>query len=182
MLNMNRATPESDNELKITRERFDGIYIAYFSRLCRFARTYVLSEETAENIVQNVFMFLWEKHHILQIHASLSAYLYTLVKNKCIDYLRHQKADLEYRAEQALKLAALEKLDTGLIPGEDIEETVMAAINKLPSKCREIFVLNRVEGKKYREISEILGISVNTVENQMGIALRKLRKELEHLI
>jgi len=58
----------------------------------------------------------------------------------------------------------------------------MAAINKLPSKCREIFVLNRVEGKKYREISEILGISVNTVENQMGIALRKLRKELEHLI
>ena len=86
------------------------------------------------------------------------------------------------QTEQALKLAALEKLDTGLIPGEDIEETVMAAINKLPSKCREIFVLNRVEGKKYREISEILGISVNTVENQMGIALRKLRKELEHLI
>ncbi|MCZ2417064.1 MAG: sigma-70 family RNA polymerase sigma factor, partial [Burkholderiales bacterium] len=76
----------------------------------------------------------------------------------------------------------LEQLDTGLIPGEDIEETVMEAINNLPPKCREIFILSRVEGKKYSKISQILGISVNTVENQMGIALRKLRKDLEHLI
>ncbi len=179
---MNWAIPGKEVEISITRERFDGIYIAYFSRLCRFARTYVLSDEAAENIVQNVFMFLWEKHRIIQIRTNLSAYLYTLVKNKCIDYLRHKKVDKDYRAEQALNLAALEQLDTGLIPGEDIEETVMEAINNLPPKCREIFLLSRVEGKKYSKISQILGISVNTVENQMGIALRKLRKDLEHLI
>ncbi|MCZ2416609.1 MAG: hypothetical protein LC132_03520, partial [Burkholderiales bacterium] len=109
---MNWAIPGKEVEISITRERFDGIYIAYFSRLCRFARTYVLSDEAAENIVQNVFMFLWEKHRIIQIRTNLSAYLYTLVKNKCIDYLRHKKVDKDYRAEQALNLAALEQLDT----------------------------------------------------------------------
>ena len=179
---MNRATPIGNSELKLTRERFDGIYIAYFRPLCRFAATYVLSQETAENIVQNVFVFLWEKHQTLQIHTSISSYLYTLVKNKCIDYLRHQKTAQEYRAEQALKLSALEQLDTGLISGENIEQTVQQAIDKLPSRCREVFILSRVEGKKYREIAEILGISLNTVENQMSIALKKLRKDLEHLL
>jgi len=141
-----------------------------------------VSQQTAENIVQNVFVFLWEKHQTLQIHTSISSYLYTLVKNKCIDYLRHQKTAQEYRAEQALKLSALEQLDTGLISGENIEQTVQQAIDKLPSRCREVFILSRVEGKKYREIAEILGISLNTVENQMGIALKKLRKDLEHLL
>ncbi|MDD2263701.1 MAG: RNA polymerase sigma-70 factor [Bacteroidales bacterium] len=179
---MNRAIPSGNNEIKLTRERFDGIYIAYFSRLCSFARTYVLSDETAENIVQNVFLFLWEKHYALKISTSISTYLYTLVKNKCIDHLRHQRIAQEYRTEQSLKLAALEQLDTELISGEDLEKTVMAAIDRLPAKCREIFILSRVEGKKYREISQLLGISVNTVENQMSIALRKLRKDLEHLL
>lgn len=179
---MNRATPIGNSEPKLTRERFDGIYIAYFRPLCRFAAAYVLSMQTAENIVQNVFVFLWEKHNTLQIHTSISSYLYTLVKNKCIDYLRHQKTAQEYRAEQALKLTALEQLDTGLVSGEDIEKNVQQAIDKLPPKCREIFILNRVEGKKYREIADILEISVNTVENQMGIALKKLRKDLEHLL
>jgi RNA polymerase sigma-70 factor (ECF subfamily) len=179
---MNRATPNGRSEQKLTRERFDGIYIAYFRPLCRFAATYVLSPQSAENIVQNVFVFLWENHNTLQIHTSISSYLYTLVKNKCIDHLRHQKTAQEYRSEQALKLSALEQLDTGLISGEDIEKTVQQAIDKLPSRCREIFILNRVEGKKYREIAEILDISVNTVENQMGIALKKLRKDLEHLL
>lgn len=182
MHGMNPETPIGNNEIRLTRDRFDGIYIAYFARLCRFAGTYVQSEEAAENIVQNVFLFLWEKHHSLRIRTSISSYLYTLVKNKCIDHLRHQKIDRDYRAGQALRLAALEQLDTGLITGEDPEATVTAAIDRLPPRCREVFILSRAEGKKYSEIAQILGISVNTVENQMGIALRRLRKELEHLL
>jgi len=158
---------------------FDRIYVIYFSRMKRFAKEYVLSDEDAENIVQDVFMLLWEKRDVLEVQVSLVPYLFSLVKNKCLDYLRRKVVVEEYKQELSVKLFSLELMDYSFSSDEEIEMLVTNAVNKLPDRCREIFIKSRVEGKKYREIAEELNISVNTVENQMSIALKKLRVELK---
>lgn len=161
------------------QNNFDRIYVTYYSRMLRFAKEYVLFEEDAENVVQDVFLLLWEKREVLDIQVSLVSYLFSLVKNRSIDYLRHKVVAEEYRQELTFKLSALEQLNYTFTSEEDIEQAVTKAIDKLPERCRVIFLKNRIEGKKYREIADELDISMNTVENQMSIALKKLRIELK---
>ena len=169
------------------KENFDSIYINNFSRLFLFAKEYVLFDEEAENIVQDIFLMLWEKREALRVDVSLTAYLFTLVKNKCIDFLRHQMVEQmytenvkhEYYEELNVKLFALESFDHNFSSEEDIETLLRNAIDKLPERCRLIFIKSRIEGKKYKEIAEELNLSVNTVEGQISIALKKLREELK---
>lgn len=164
------------------KDNFDKIYVLYYSRMHRFAKEYVLSDEDAENIVQDVFLLLWERKDVLDIQISLLSYLFALVKNKCLDFIRHQAVVDEYKNDLSLKLSALELLNYTLSSEEDIERIVVSAVDKLPERCKLIFLKSRVEGKKYKEIAEELGISVNTVENQMAIALKKLRTELKDFL
>lgn len=169
------------------KENFDSIYINNFSRLFLFAKEYVLFDEEAENIVQDIFLMLWEKREALRVDVSLTAYLFTLVKNKCIDFLRHQMVEQmysenvkhEYNEELNVKLFALESFDHNFSSEEDIETLLRNAIDKLPERCRLIFIKSRIEGKKYKEIAEELNLSVNTVEGQISIALKKFREELK---
>ena len=169
------------------KENFDSIYINNFSRLFLFAKEYVLFDEEAENIVQDIFLMLWEKREALRVDVSLTAYLFTLVKNKCIDFLRHQMVEQmysenvkhEYNEELNVKLFALESFDHNFSSEEQIEILLRNAIDKLPERCRLIFIKSRIEGKKYKEIAEELNLSVNTVEGQISIALKKLREELK---
>lgn len=161
------------------RTQFDEIYVSYFSRMRRFAREYVLFDEDAENIVQDVFLMLWEKKDVLKVQVSLISYLFSLVKNRCLDYLRHQVVAEEFKQELSVKLSALEHLDQTFGSEEEIERIVKSAIDNLPERCREIFIKNRIDGKKYREIADELQLSVNTVENQMAIALKRLRISLK---
>ena len=161
------------------QNNFDRIYVTYYSRMLRFAREYVLFEEDAENVVQDVFLLLWEKREVLDIQISLVSYLFSLVKNRSLDYLRHKVVAEEYKQELTFKLLALEQLNYTFTSEEDIEKVIANAIDKLPERCREIFLKSRIEGMKYREIADELDISMNTVENQMSIALRKLRIELK---
>ena len=169
------------------KENFDSIYMNNFSRLFLFAKEYVLFDEEAENIVQDIFLMLWEKREALRVDVSLTAYLFTLVKNKCIDFLRHrmveqmysQNVKHEYNEELNVKLFALESFDHNFSSEEDIETLLRNAIDKLPERCRLIFIKSRIEGKKYKEIAEELNLSVNTVEGQISIALKKLREELK---
>jgi RNA polymerase sigma-70 factor (ECF subfamily) len=143
--------------------------------MIRFAKEYVLREEDAENIVQDIFVLLWEKRDVLDIKVSLAPYLFTLVKNKCLDFLRHKTTEEEFVKEYEARQMALEQLNCAFSSDEDVEKILTAAINSLPERCREIFVKSRVEGKKYREIADELNISVNTVETQMSVALKKMR-------
>ena len=165
--------------LKDVRNNFDKIYVLYYSRMFRFAKEYVLFDEDAENIVQDVFLLLWEKREVLDIQISLVSYLFALVKNKSLDYLRHKVIADEYKQELSAKLTALELLNYSFTSDEEIEQILMTAINKLPERCRQVFLKSRIEGKKNREIANELNLTVSTVENQMTIALRKLRVELK---
>jgi RNA polymerase sigma-70 factor (ECF subfamily) len=147
--------------------------------MIRFAREYVPAKEDAENIVQDIFVMLWEKREVLEVKVGLVPWLFTLVKNRCLDFLRHETVGKEFAKEYEAKRIALEQLNYAFSSDEDLEEVLTAAINALPERCREIFIKSRVEGKKYREIAAELEISINTVENQMSIALKKLRISLK---
>ena len=167
--------------------RFSDIYITYYSKLIRFAKEYVGINEDAENIVQDIFLRIWERQDTIHLIENMNAYLFRLVKNKCLDYLKYKLSTEKYNktiqdafeVEMSLKIQSLDRFEDSIVSGKNMEDIVNDAINSLPPKCREIFLLSRVEGLKYREISEKFNISVNTVENQMGIALKKLRIKLK---
>ena len=166
---------------------FSEIYIAYYSKLIRFATDFIIHKEDAENIIQDVFTGLWERNDSLENIENINAYLFKLTKNKCLDHLKHKISQEKYAAsmlftykqEFNLKLQSLENFDIDVASEKNMEKIVMDAIHTLPGKCRKIFLLSRYEGLKYKEISERLGVSVNTVETQMSIALKKLREKLK---
>ena len=178
----------SKNYISVSRDNFEEIYLLYFPRLLRFARKYVISQEDAENIVQDVFVSLWESREELQIRVSLIAYLLTLIKTRCIDHLRKQeyveernrKMQEDYVLDIQMKLQSLEAFNQSVGVDTELEKLISEAINSLPAKCREIFWMNKMEGKKHKDIAEELQISLKTVENQIGIALKKLRIKLKN--
>lgn len=172
------------------RTEFENIYVAHYSRMKRFAQEYVIREEDAENIVQDVFLDLWEQNLLLLSHTNLFAYLFTAVKNRCIDFLRHKtivqkttdKLQDDYMKALQIKFQSLEAFDEQLFSEPDIETVIQNAIESLPQKCREIFILNKIEGKKQKIIAQELNISINTVESQMAIAYKKLKEVLKDYV
>ena len=148
-----------------------------------FAKNYVPANEDAENIVQDVFLILWERKEEIEISFTLTTYLFTLVKNRCLNFLRHKLIEEEYNSqmkeELGFKLYALETFNYSYQSEEELQEVIQRALDTLPERCREVFIKSRIEGLKYKEISDELGISVNTVENQMVTALKKLRVALK---
>lgn len=168
--------------------RFEDIYLSYFSKMKHFAQEYVVLEEDAENIVQDVFTELWEKREMLNMPINLIAYLFTTIKNKCLNHLRHktivnETANLlqeEYFITLRMNLNSLEAFDQNLFSEQDIEQIITKALNTLSPKCKEIFIMSKIEGKKQKQIAAELNISINTVETQIGIAYKKLRVELKN--
>lgn len=164
----------------------EQIYKLYYPKMFSFAKNYVLENEEAENIVQDVFVVLWEKKDEIEVTVSLTTYLFTLVKNRCLNFLRHKLLEEEYntqlKEELNFKLYSLESFDYSYQSEQELQEIIQRALDNLPERCREVFIKSRIEGLKYKEISEELGISVNTVENQMVTALKKLRVELKQYL
>lgn len=170
--------------------KFEDIYLSYFSKMKHFAQEYVVLEEDAENIVQDVFTELWEKREMLNMPINLIAYLFTTIKNKCLNHLRHktivnETANLlqeEYFITLRMNLNSLEAFDQNLFSEQDIEQIITKALNTLSPKCKEIFIKSKIEGKKQKQIAAELNISINTVETQIGIAYKKLRVELKNYL
>lgn len=167
-----------ESNLDFSRD-FDRIYILYFSRVYRFAQEYIVSEEDAENVVQDIFAMLWENRSSINIKYSLTSYLFNITKNQCLNFLHHKSIVEKYKKEQALKLSALELLNDTFSSETDIDNLVHQAIDKLPERCREIFIRNRFQGKKYREIAVELDLSESTVATQISIALKRMRDSLK---
>lgn len=174
---------------KIENIDFKHLYIVNYPKLKRFAIEYILSEDEAEDIVQDVFLALWDKKEALDMPVNIIAFLFTATRNRCLDYLRHQNvikknfANLheQQRSVIAINTLALEEFDQSILE-EDIEDILSRAINSLPEKCKEIFTKVRLEGKKHKEVAETLNISTHTIEAQMNIAYKKLRVQLRKYI
>lgn len=169
------------------KAQFEEAYISYYARMKRFARQYVIREEDAENIVQDIFFELWEKQLDFTSFVNLNGFLFMMLKNRCIDFLRRKTLEQqavdeiqsEYIRTLKLKFESLEALDNKFLDESDIDTVIKNAIDRLPEKCREIFVMNKIEGKKQKVIAQELNISIHTVESQMAIAYKKLKEALK---
>ena len=162
---------------KSDRQVFDALFRAYYEPLCNYACSMLKGDmDTAEDIVQDRFFKLWEKRESLEINYSIKSYLYKMVYNACLNRIRSEKVQNQYKQYNVTYIEAnpVMAIDTTF----DMQENIKKAIAELPKQCRVVFELNRFEELKYREIAEQLDISIKTVENQMGKALRVLREKL----
>ena len=137
---------------------FHYLYESYFSKMVLFAESYVYDEEEAKDLVQDLFFYIWDHADSLLIKTSLKAYLFTSLRNRCLNALRDRKI-----------------VDSC---NETVEMRLQNALNTLPDKCREIILLKIVEGKKNKEIANQLGLAETTVKTQVQRAYRILREQL----
>ena len=158
---------------------FELLFKQYYRMLVLFAAKYLRSIEDAEELVQQVFVSFWEKAQNTYITISLKAYLYRWTANSCINRLKHLKIKDKYTQYAMSEIENAFDDNLSFIE-PDLEADIRKAIESLPEKCREIFIRSRFDNKKNSEIAAELGISEKTVENQMTIALKKLRAELAH--
>jgi RNA polymerase sigma-70 factor, ECF subfamily len=154
---------------------FEAMFRKFQPGLVRFAFLHVRSQEDAREVVQEVFINVWDKRESLSFDSELKYYLFRSVKNACLNLLKKRRLET-VSLEEALTAAEDAQ-------GEDSEtqlrfKMVMAQIDQLPEMCREIFLMSRMEGLSHKEIAEILEIAPKTVENQIGIGLKKIREGL----
>lgn len=158
---------------------FDFVFQYYYSGLCAFAETIAKDEAAVEDIVQDLFVTLWVKAEQISIHGSLKSYLFSSVRNRCFDYLKHQ--NVKTKSVQVLKRSGdtEELTPENCLAESELRERIEKSIVKLPPRCQEIFRMSRFDGLKNQEIADKLGLSKRTVELQISNALKVLRKDLK---
>ncbi|WP_345030008.1 RNA polymerase sigma-70 factor [Ravibacter arvi] len=156
---------------------FESTFKKNFKGLVRYAFTVVKDSEVAEEIVQNMFVRLWEKREQVSINESVTGYLYRSVYNDSLNYLKHLKVRDAYQ-NYAMEREQFEQPASEQLETRELEEKIRRALGELPEKCRTIFQMSRFEELRYQEIADELSLPVKTVENQMGKALRLLRVKL----
>jgi len=157
---------------------FEQVFKFYFKNLYRYALTIIQDHDQAEDIVQNVFYKLWDKMDSLNLPDSLAAYLYRAVYNESLNHLKHKKVKLTYQTHITRSMKGQTDGAHRKVMFSELERRLQKAINELPEQCRTIFQMSRFEELRYLDIAQRLGISVKTVENQMGKALKLLRTRL----
>lgn len=153
---------------------FDFFFKEFTERLYLYAVAFVKERAPAEDIVQEVFIYLWTNRSKIRYTGSVYAYLLQSVKNACLNWKAHQLVEEKY------KKTAAETEDSFISESEweELRQKVMGAVDSLPPKCREIFVMGAIDGLKYQDIACQLGVSVNTVKTQMKFAYRKIKGQL----
>lgn len=163
---------------------FEFIFKSHYVKLTFYANKFLNDIAVSEEIASESLTFLWEKRGTIVINSSVTAYLYKMVQNKCMNYLKHQKVENEY-VSYMLRNKLIDELpehDTNPYQEKELAEQIRLAIETLPEKCKLVFEMSRFEYLKNREIAERLNISQNTVERHITIALEKLRKSLGYII
>ena len=141
------------------------------------------SRDAAEEVIQDLFLHLWERRHEWEPAVPLNIYLFRAARNRAIDYLRHQRVETEFQQRVA------QRRDEGFEPrpplrgdeaaqGAELEDAIERAVSALPPRCQEVFRLNRYHYLSYAEVAEVMQISTKTVEVQMGRALTARRRRL----
>lgn len=177
---MQAAIEFNDHDFKLSDiNSFEHVYTTYFTGLHRYVNSIINDEMESEEIVQNVFIKLWERKDTLDIQLSLKAYLYKSVYNESLNWLKHQKVKQAYESHSlyVMKQKSAPEAHEELA-SKTLQQKIREALLDLPEQCRTIFQLSRFEELKYREIAQQLNLSEKTVENQMGKALRILRLKL----
>ena len=168
------------------KANFELLYKELQPGLYAYSRKFIDDPETARDLVQDVFIKLWEEIDISTIHTSISAYLRKTIHNLCLLHLRSQQIHQRFENYTAFKLKEAElnffSPDYGTYTSiflKDIEDIINKCVENLPPQSRRIFEMSRVKGMSYAEIADELNISVRTVENHMYRALTIMKKELQ---
>jgi RNA polymerase sigma-70 factor (ECF subfamily) len=176
-----RVPLESDDLLDRLRSgdeaAFDSIFRAWYPSLVRSAESIVRSRAVAEDVVQDVMLELWRRRESLAAESSPQAYLFQSTRNRALNYVRHERVERKSEPELIRQSEMRVSAPANLVEDE-INVALRNAVAELPDRCREVFELSRTHGLKYSEIATVLGISIKTVEAQMGKALRTLRVKL----
>ncbi|MCO6497168.1 MAG: RNA polymerase sigma-70 factor [Chitinophagaceae bacterium] len=164
----------AENELLY--QQFKKVFEQYYNELCNYALTFLKDLSSSEDVVQEVFVRIWEKRQDIVTSENIKFYLYVAVRNNSLTYLNKSKKVkvVELNEYDAAEENRLSPEEADALP--DYKTQLGNAMDRLPPKCKEVFVLSRLSRQSYKEIAETMGISVKTVENQMGKALRILRE------
>jgi RNA polymerase sigma-70 factor (ECF subfamily) len=160
---------------------FRSLFDTYYASLCHYASHFLNDDSLSEEVVQELFVKLWEKRKMLDVETSVKHYLFRAVRNGCLNQIQHDKVKQLHGKKLKEALMSEDPAEEYMITPEMILR-LEEGIELLPVKRREIFRLSREYGLKYREIAEKLQISIKTVETQMGLALKALRQKIKVLI
>jgi len=157
---------------------FEQVFKTHYKNLHAYAFTILKDEDEAEEMVQQVFFKLWERSEHLSFSGPIAAYLYRAVHNESLNFIKHQKVKAGHQLHVAYSMKNKSEQAQPRMIRKELENKFREALNELPEQCRTVFQLSRFEDMKYKEIADKLDISVKTVENHMGKALKLLRTKL----
>ena len=169
---------------RLDEPAFEIFFKQQFASCCAFCQArFGFDTAVAKDVVHTAFIKLWETRHTISIEASIKSYLFRIVVNASLDFIRHEKTKQKYsRFFVENNAEAYDETDTNTTDFKQLAQDIQAAISELPDQMRTVFELSRYEELKYSAIAERLGISVKTVETQMSRALVKLRQKLGHYL
>ena len=162
------------------QQAFKELYLFYFDKLYKFAFSILHSSEFAEEAVNDVFLNIWQKRKTLENINNMTNYLYISTKNTSFNYLSKFRKERNTSLDDVLVRFEIDELtpETVFFSAE-VRHEIEQAINQLPPKTKLVFQMAKVEGLKYKEIAEILNISVNTIDNHVATAIKKLSHTLK---
>lgn len=172
----------SNIKFKISgKEDFEALFRQHYSVLCSYANKFIDDIDASEEIVQDLFCNLWNNREKLEI-SSIKSYLFRAVRNSCFNLIKHINIREEYKTfnESEIKLDE-DKIDDN-IDASELEVKIRETIELMPPERKKVFIMSRFEGLKYKEIAERQNISIKTVENQMGKAIKFLKEQLSDYI
>ncbi len=160
---------------------FQSVFQQHYANTCKTIRRFIRENSIVEDLAQDVFIRFWEKRQQIEIKTSIGAYIHRMAINEALSFLRKQKKFQQDNIDD-FNFSNNESSSIQVMEGEELKHKIACAIDSLPPKCRTVFLLSRHEELTYKEIAVKLDISVKTVENQMGKALRVMRERLkDHL-
>lgn len=175
-----------DDLSKGSRAAFEEIYKLYAEKVEHFSLHYLVDKADVDDVVQNVFMTLWEQRDKLRSDGKFINFLLVITRNQCISKLREYKIRQGFSKKQCedyqlalLNIYSLKQLDEDKLMKFDLDSMVKDALDLLPENCREVFIKCKLEGFKYKEIADLLNISEKTVEKRMTASLKSLRLTLK---
>lgn len=171
-----------DRAQEITQEELAEWFRSYYTDLCRYAYTIMQDQRQAEDLVQSLFVRLWEKRNELHIRENVRAYLYRSTYHHCLNEIKRIKRSRMQEISSIEDRSPSTELATDLVLSGELGERIERGLEQLPEKCAEVFRLSRQEELSYSEISDRLDISVKTVEKHIGKALKILRSELQEYL
>jgi RNA polymerase sigma-70 factor (ECF subfamily) len=157
---------------------FDYVFNYYYSSLCAFSLYYIKDSEIIEDLVQDLFINLWSDAPNLNVQTSLKSYLFACVKNRCLDYRKHQKVIERYNTYYLFSSECSYDSTDHQYAESELRQIIQKSLEKLSPRCREVFELSRFVGLSNKDISGKLSITKRTVELQISNALKIMRKEL----